>query len=87
MQIYKIRRGRKMTQADLALAITQIMGADKTASQASVSRWERGLVDVSMRYETPLAQALNVPESMLFDPPPPEWQIPGWMLEAFEEAA
>lgn len=85
MQIRNTRRKRKMTQADLAQAIADILGGDRTATQASVSRWERGLVDISMRYETPLATALNVPEPLLFDPPPEGWNVPARML--LEEAA
>lgn len=71
-----------MTQADLALAIVDLMGGDSTANQSTVSRWESGRHDVSLRYEVPLAKALGSPTEILFAAPPDGWSPTAKMLAA-----
>ncbi len=76
-----------MTQADLALAVTDALRAansdtTRAVSQATVSRWESGVIDVTMHYEAALAAALEVSERELFQLPPDGWQIPPAMRDA-----
>ena len=74
--IRTLRRAKKLTQADLALAVTDLVPGTRTVTQSTVSRWENGAIDVTLNYETPLAAALGVPEAVLYSPPPAGWQTP-----------
>lgn len=74
LRIRQSRRARGMTQEQLALAVRDRLGPPHTCHQSSVSNWEHGRVEVSLRFRRPLADALGVPVDILFEAPPVGWQ-------------
>lgn len=72
--IRQTRRGRGMTQADLALAVSDRLGPAYAINQSTVSRWETGASSVSLRCRQALAAALGLDSTVLFGAPPQGWQ-------------
>lgn len=73
LRVRQYRRNRGLTQAQLALAISDQLGGE-SCHQSSVSHWEHGRAEVSLRFRRPLAEVLEVPVDILFEDPPPGWQ-------------
>lgn len=71
-RVRQYRRSRGLTQQLLATEIEA--RGPVTVDQSTVSNWERGRAEISLRYRRPLADALGVPVDILFEDPPAGWQ-------------
>lgn len=71
--IRKTRRHKGMTQADLALAVSDRLGPDRAINQSTVSRWETGASAVSIRCRPALSAVLGVDQYTLFELIPDGW--------------
>ena len=68
--IRQTRRRKGMTQADLAMAVSDQLGPEHDINQSTVSRWENGGVGVSLRCRLALASVLGIDQSILLGAPP-----------------
>lgn len=71
--IRQTRRRKGMTQGDLALAVSDLLGPEHDINQSTVSRWETGSSSVSLRCRLALAATLGLDQSILFGAPPEGW--------------
>lgn len=76
-RIRHLRRERDLTQKALAAEVNLRLPEEAASlHQATVSRWESGTAEVSLRWRPALAAALGVPKSFLFEDPPEGWATP-----------
>lgn len=67
--------GRLILRRREELCLTQEMLAEKVGvHQTSISKWEAGLAEVSLRHRRPLARALGISKDDLFEEPPIGWR-------------
>lgn len=67
--------GRQILKRREALCLTQEMLAELVGvHQTSVSKWEAGRAEVSLRHRRALAQALEISKDDLFEAPPDGWR-------------
>lgn len=76
MRIRHYRLAQAFTQKALAEEVERRSAGELTVDQSSISNWERGSVEVSLRYRRALAIALDVPMDILFEAPPEGWREP-----------
>lgn len=81
-RIRRHRRGHGLTQAALATEVKERSGQTVELHQSTISKWESGDTEVSLRYRRYLAEALEIPIDILFEAPPHGWHPPAREREA-----